>query len=536
MALTLKSLLQKGYFPKELPPPFNTRSFGQFASAATNLFQHSPKGTSRPEIFNLARSGTLRRPLAILNPVQFFRLASYVVQNWAAIQSHLRPSRFSLTLPTPGRDRRAIGRRYGLNRLPERRAKLRSRGRFILQADISRFYPSIYTHSVAWATETKAWAKNPANRKIPCLGNDLDRLLQNCQDGQTNGIPIGPDTSLVIAEIILSKVDASSDLARLNGIRYIDDYEFVFDSEADALAALSVLQERLIEFELHLNPAKSQINSLPQSLQERWVGQLHEFDLDPSKSRFAGSLVRFFDDAFELARRYPSDGVLKYAVGRLANLTFTAQFELVEDLITQAARVEAGALPIVLEILLTRLRGQTRRTRSRADLLSSTILDHAPQRHSSEVAWALWGCLALGASISDAEIQGVINMEDSICALLALHARERGLVRSPALLSALDSIITTTQLYDTRWLLAYEAAVQGWITKIPDPVSQDQNFNQLKTGGVHFYDKTKLRFPRRRRPQTPGVFGTGHYPDSSFLESTSDETDDDDFDSTPDED
>lgn len=39
------------------------------------------------------------------------------------------------------------------------------------------------------------------------LGNALDRDLRCCNSGQTMGIPIGPDTSLVIAEIITCLMD-----------------------------------------------------------------------------------------------------------------------------------------------------------------------------------------------------------------------------------------------------------------------------------------------------------------------------------------
>jgi len=34
MTSPLSNLLARGYFPKELPPPFNTRSFGAFADTA----------------------------------------------------------------------------------------------------------------------------------------------------------------------------------------------------------------------------------------------------------------------------------------------------------------------------------------------------------------------------------------------------------------------------------------------------------------------------------------------------------------------
>lgn len=104
-----------------------------------------------------------------------------------------------------GAEGRALGRKLPFRALAERRAELRSHGRFLVRADISRFYQSIYTHSVPWALHGKAFAKR--YRRARNVGNQLDQLLRSCQDEQTNGIPIGPDSSLLVAEIILSAID-----------------------------------------------------------------------------------------------------------------------------------------------------------------------------------------------------------------------------------------------------------------------------------------------------------------------------------------
>ena len=65
----LNALLEKGYFPRELPPPFNTRAFGTFAANSTTAW---PKSRwTRCARHNLARPGGLRRPLGIPNPGAF---------------------------------------------------------------------------------------------------------------------------------------------------------------------------------------------------------------------------------------------------------------------------------------------------------------------------------------------------------------------------------------------------------------------------------------------------------------------------------
>jgi hypothetical protein len=223
-APTLETILGRGFLPNELPPPFNSLSFGKFAAAFSGSplpFDTSANKTSRPEVFNLARAGTFRRELAIVNPVHYALLAECIVSNWPQIQKLTR-SQLSLTLPAITPEGRAISRKTPLDLLPRQRAEVRSLGRYLLRADVARFYPSVYTHSIPWAIHGKAFAK--ANRDNRHWGNKLDMLQRNCQDGQTNGIPVGPDTSLVISELLLCRVDKRLADRRIKGLRYMDDY------------------------------------------------------------------------------------------------------------------------------------------------------------------------------------------------------------------------------------------------------------------------------------------------------------------------
>ena len=111
MSLQLINLLQKGYFPIELPPPFNTTSFGlATTSGATNvlsLANTAPK-FSPSCAHNLVRAGGLRRNLSIPNPKHFYKLASYVVTNWNNIELAAKKSKYSLSKPIISQSDRAI--------------------------------------------------------------------------------------------------------------------------------------------------------------------------------------------------------------------------------------------------------------------------------------------------------------------------------------------------------------------------------------------------------------------------------------------
>jgi hypothetical protein len=174
---------------------------------------------------SVPRSGSLRRQLGLPNPVHYSTLCREIDDGWTEIAKHL--SAASLAKSTPTFFTR--GARAVLPAVPNQadlipfRAAARAAGRFVLTTDVSRFYSSIYTHSVPWALHTRAAAKK-AKHDYTLLGNRLDRWLRYMQDGQTMGIPIGPDASLVVAEIVLAALDAELQ-SRFNivGLRYMDD-------------------------------------------------------------------------------------------------------------------------------------------------------------------------------------------------------------------------------------------------------------------------------------------------------------------------
>ncbi len=442
---------------------------------------------------NLAQSGSLRRKLGIPNPVHFCKLAAFVVDNWQDLYASASRSHLSLTTPVDGYLRRAIERQYDLTERPVRRAQLRSTSRYILQADISRFYPSIYTHSIPWALHTKAIAKR--NRSDQLLGNQLDRLVRHAQDDQTMGIPIGPDTSLLIAEILLAAVDeALRERGITRGFRYIDDYEIGFQTLSDAEAALSHFQEVLNEYELALNPNKTRILKLPLPAEPLAISELRTFLFRPSIPGQRSDLLRYFDRAFYLANDNPEEHILKYAIARLSGIDIhSSNWSLVENLLLQCLVAESGTMPLAQnQFLRYRDLGFALDRDRIGEALGSAIAQHSSLGHGSEVAWGLWCHLVLGIRVSSASCSAASFLNDSIAALLLLDAHNKGLVSSAIEFRNLPSVMTTDELYGEHWLLSYEANVKGWLPSegTSDHVSDDRCFALLKNSGVYFYDDT----------------------------------------------
>ena len=258
----------------------------------------------------------LRRLLQIPNAQAYVDLAKVFETNWSALEAHLKSQSVSQSRPIPKRGaERAMIPLLALRDAPKLRARRWRGRRYIMRADISQFYASLYTHSLPWALHTKAVAKK--NRTN--YGDDLDRGFRNLMDGQTSGIPIGPDASLLAAEVLLTTIDkklgARTDLT--HGFRYIDDYEFAFASTGEAEDALVALEALMTEYELRLNPVKTMIVQTPEPFQELWVSELLTY---PIRTRSAKTTINdvlaYFSHAAGLARTYPRHAVLRYALTR----------------------------------------------------------------------------------------------------------------------------------------------------------------------------------------------------------------------------
>jgi hypothetical protein len=398
-----------------------------------------------------------------------------------------------MTMPVAERHPRAIGSRSTFAERADRRANIRSKARYVLQADVNQLYHSIYTHSIPWAIHGKSTAK--AKQKSPALlGNVLDRLVRNSQDRQSVGIPIGPDTSFLIAEVILTANDSKllSNGIR-NGFRAIDDYEFGFDSLNEAESCRDTLQEILNEYELVLNGDKTRVIELPMPIESLAISKLRDYAFsDANRGKQRNQLMYYFDEVFVFSREYPGESILKYAISRLSGVSILKEnCELCEDLLLQCVNVDPSTLEQVLNQLLKyRDAGYSLDLDHIAEVLNNVIVKHARLGHGSEVAWALWGLIVLGRQVSDSSAAEASNMNDSVVAILVLDARAKGLVSSSISFGHFESYMSTKDLYGEQWLLAYEANVKGWLPSLGkgDHVQQDRCFAFLKSNGVYFYD------------------------------------------------
>lgn len=499
---TLGSILSKGYFPRELPPAFQTQDFA--TSIVTNQAilpaELGPTSsiTSKLHSHSVARLGLSRRQMSIPNPVSFLRLCREFVANWPAIDNHCRQSPISRSTPMVnqgnGRELLTIS---DFPDLLNHKSRVRSTSRYVLKTDIAMFYPSTYTHSIPWALHGKAQAKaNRRNLQLP--GNALDLCVRNCQDQQTLGIPIGPDTSLALSEVLLSAADIalSNQIPDLNCYRYADDFEFGVQSHGQAEEILGALQEALQLYELTLNFDKTKILDLPLPLDPSWITELRSFTFRSSQRGQRNDIIHYISRAVELAESNPTEFVLKYAVARLRGLTADpGNWDLVEDFLLQCLMVEPGTFLPVLERLMDAHQNNYQIDTSSIDsVMNHQIVLQAPAGRASEVSWSLWALIFWSVPLSKEAADAASKMEDSVVALLALDAESRGLIPTGLNKSLWGSFMTPDDLYDRQWLLSYEANTKGWLPTVGggDHVAADAAFGFLKAQGVEFYTSSRL--------------------------------------------
>lgn len=135
-----------------------------------------------------------------------------------------------------------------------------SRGKYYkLYLDISNFFHSIYTHTISWEV----------NENKKDIFDNLDMLMRTQNNNETKGIIIGPYSSGLFSEIIMSKIDRKMlDFIKNNKfdvsyVRYVDDIEMYSDNKIELDKCLSKIERELLKYKLDVNHSKTSVCEFP---------------------------------------------------------------------------------------------------------------------------------------------------------------------------------------------------------------------------------------------------------------------------------
>jgi hypothetical protein len=265
-----KRFLAAGFFPEELPPPFNSRDLAKNREALQRAFEAFPqnrgepphlKFVSRPEVLLFPRYGKHDRRFTIMNPINYFFLSKEIADHWIEIRRHLKSSKYSISNLVFDWDGDRVFLKPNFAAKSKKLTEMSVRYSYILYSDIARFYHTIYTHALPWSLHTKELAKR--TRGSTLLGNRLDTLVRNAQDGQTIGLPVGPETSRVLAELVGVAIDAEiykrEKTSSKGLIRFVDDMAVGAESFEEAERIKSVIRKAAYNLELEVNEEKTRV-------------------------------------------------------------------------------------------------------------------------------------------------------------------------------------------------------------------------------------------------------------------------------------
>jgi hypothetical protein len=140
--------------------------------------------------------------------------------------------------------------------------------------DIAKCFDSIYTHSIAWALYNKDFIKEAKKKSENTFAGQFDAYMQNVNDGETNGIIIGPEFSRIFAEIILQRIDKHVEkvLSDKNNLklrtdyevfRYVDDYFVFYNDDKSKEKILEAFTLKLKEYKMSINETKIKYYTKP---------------------------------------------------------------------------------------------------------------------------------------------------------------------------------------------------------------------------------------------------------------------------------
>ena len=496
-----KKIIKSGYFASQIPCEFNSTilsdNIDKLDLSKSKLSKNGLNKWCKLIDFSIPKGENFRRVLSIPHPLHYILLAQLIEEKWKELESHFLKSQFSLTTPQIAED--SILPKYKMSEKINRRIHNLVLKRYILQADISRYYPSIYTHSIAWALHTKEVAK-AEQKNDEYFGNVIDRLIRNLQDGQTVGIPIGPIISLIIQEIIGTAIDddfKSQYGDGLVGYRYTDDMEYYFGTLEEAERALNILNKTLKNYGLDLNNSKTKIIKIPQVLEPEWVYYFKKYEFRNNKKDRKKSIAlqhtdirEFFSMAFKYKTQSDEKGILNYAVKVLRSVViYEENWDIFESLLLQSILVDSSIIPTVFETIEGyKYRGYKLNYKKIKDFINVLIKSNIEVKNDFEVAWTLSFAAKLGITIEEEVSNLLLKSDNAIINILVMILNSKGILEGNLDFSYYETLLTEDSLYDSNWIFYYECCMHGWLGKNKEDkhLDNDKFFKQLLSCDISF--------------------------------------------------
>ena len=204
----LKRFVSHGYFAPELPPCFVSEDLAKFRKsilAGIDALPPTRRGNpgyhgfiSEPAWLYFPRFGTEDRRHGVPNPIAHLLLSRALADNYVDLRRKARASKVTLSPPVfDWSGSRALMRPSvdpGTTSESISRPVVRSMLRQTSELSFTRFTPM-----PSLGRSTARISPSTAESQLGALWEPDRPSLPNAQDGQTMGLPVGPDTSRLVA-------------------------------------------------------------------------------------------------------------------------------------------------------------------------------------------------------------------------------------------------------------------------------------------------------------------------------------------------
>lgn len=423
----LEGLLGFGMFAEKIPPIFTSKPLYDYCIA--NGYSWLNDKAHSAISYESMRNISIPRILSIPYPTTYVNQCKFISENWnddnlklyffektdgqihKKSQIHIRKLK----------DRKELfemnykdsDTKYGLLE-----SKIAIGAKYLVRADISNCFPSIYTHAIAWALAGIDEAKK--NQKdTEKWYNQLDYYTRALKDNETHGILIGPHSSNLISEIILVAVDA--ELHKYNYTRCIDDYACFVSSQQEAEEFLIALANALKKYDLLLNHKKTEILQLPLSSNDSWITALKSFELPDEIG--VNFLRRYLDTAIDFANQTNNIAVINYVIKALSKKTFKQKaLEYYTNTIHNLLLIFPYLLPIIEENVFIPLKISAEKIE---EIAKNIYKDAEKYSRFEAMSYAVYFAIKYNFKLSDNLLDNAKKKEDCVFMVLAyLHDRK----------------------------------------------------------------------------------------------------------------
>lgn len=332
--------------------------------------------------------------------------------------------------------------------------------RYMVHADISKCYPSIYTHAIPWALVGRDVSKNNTGKKEQNKWyNQIDHFAQISKNGETHGLLIGPHTSNVLSEIILCAIDEDLSKKYDSYIRNIDDYICYVNTKEEADNFIIDLNRELRKYDLLLNHKKTEIYELPICVVEMWVHKIQNYMVTFQKFKDYVNyreIKAFTDFIIKLVSGNTDNGsVVLYAIKALKdfNLTKNAQEYLVKTVVSLSL-LYPYLVPILGKYIFEKYKVDTNQIQRYANMIYEKYI----QKNNYEAcSFALLYAIDSNSKIDSIDIKIIQSSQDCILMLMAfIYCKKNNLKSEVKQLKDYAQELKEKGEMDQYWLFVYE--------------------------------------------------------------------------------